>query len=122
LEYAVLTRRELQNLNFQIHLTFMSVSFDKKRLARLCREHGAIYAGLFGSWARGEATRDSDVDILVRFEARQSLVDLARIEREISEELGQSVDLVTENVLSPSLRDRVMQDLEVIVGEDSVRL
>jgi hypothetical protein len=60
--------------------------------------------------------------VLVRFEARQSLVDLARIEREISDELGQSVDLVTENALSPSLRDRVMQDLEVIVGEDSVRL
>jgi predicted nucleotidyltransferase len=78
----------------------MSVSFDKKRLARLCRERGAIYAGLFGSWARGEATRESDVDVLVRFEGRQSLVDLARIEREISDELGQSVDLVTESAIS----------------------
>ena len=97
-------------------------TLDKSVLAKACRAHGVTYAGLFGSWARSEATRDSDVDILVRFEARQSLVDHARIEREISEELGQSVDLVTENALSPYLRDRVMQDLEVIVGEDSVRL
>jgi predicted nucleotidyltransferase len=91
---------------------------DRHELAQLCREQGIVFAGLFGSWARGEATRDSDVDVLVRFEGRQSLVDLARIEREISEELGQSVDLVTENALSPYLRDRVMQDLEVIVDDE----
>jgi predicted nucleotidyltransferase len=77
-----------------------------------------VFAGLFGSQARREASSESDVDLLVRFEGRQSLIDLARVEREIGEVIGQSVDLVTENALSPYLRDRVMADLEVIVDDE----
>jgi predicted nucleotidyltransferase len=91
---------------------------DRNELAQLCREHGIVFAGLFGSQAREEASSASDVDLLVRFEERQSLIDLARIEREIEEAIGQSVDLVTENALSPYLRDRVTVDLEVIVDDE----
>jgi predicted nucleotidyltransferase len=94
------------------------VQLDISRLARECRRHGVVYAGLFGSQARGDAETDSDVDVLVRFDGRRSLVDLARIEREIAEEIGHSVDLVTENALSPYLRDQVMADLEVIVDDE----
>lgn len=90
---------------------------NKTELARTCRKHGIVYAGLFGSQARGEAETDSDVDVLVRFDGRRSLVDLVRIEREIAEEIGHSVDLVTENALSPYLRDQVMADLEVILDD-----
>lgn len=90
---------------------------DKTELARICRELGVVYAGLFGSWARGEADEDNDVDILVRFDGSRSLIDLARMEREIGEEIGKSIDLVTENALIPH-RDRVMADLEVILGDE----
>ena len=94
----------------------MSTSLlDKTKLARLCREHGVVFAGLFGSRARGEASPDSDVDVLVRFDERRSLIDQARVEREIGEAMGRSVDLVTENALSPHLRDQVEADLEVLV-------
>ena len=91
---------------------------DKSRLADECRKHGVVYAGLFGSQARGEATSESDVDVLVRFDGRRSLVDLVRIEREIEEAIGVPVDLVTENALSTHLRERVLEDLEVIVDDE----
>ena len=91
---------------------------DKSRLADECRRHGVVYAGLFGSQARGEATTESDVDVLVRFGDRPSLLDLVRIERRIEEVIGVPVDLVTENALSPHLRDRVLEDLEVIVDDE----
>lgn len=91
---------------------------DTSRLADECRKHGVVYAGLFGSQARDEATPESDVDVLVRFGDRRSLIDLARIERRIEEVIGVSVDLVTENALSPHLRDRVLEDLEVIVDDE----
>lgn len=91
---------------------------DKSRLADECRKHGVVYAGLFGSQAREEATPESDVDVLVRFGDRRSLIDLVRIERRIEEVIGVSVDLVTENALSPHLRDRVLEDLEVIVDDE----
>jgi predicted nucleotidyltransferase len=97
----------------------MSTSdFDKAELARLCREHGVVFAGLFGSQARGESSPDSDVDVLVRFDERRSLIDQARVEREIGEAMGRSVDLVTENALSPYLRDKVEADLEVLVDDE----
>lgn len=97
----------------------MSTSLlDKTKLARLCREHGVVFAGLFGSRARGEASPDSDVDVLVRFDERRSLIDQARVEREIGEAMGRSVDLVTENALSPYLRDQVEADLEVLVDDE----
>lgn len=97
----------------------MSTSdLDKAELARLCREHGVVFAGLFGSQARGESSPDSDVDVLVRFDERRSLIDQARVEREIGEAMGRSVDLVTENALSPYLRDKVEADLEVLVDDE----
>ena len=97
----------------------MSTSLlDKTKLARLCREHGVVFAGLFGSRARGEASPDSDVDVLVRFDERRSLIDQARVEREIGEAMGRSVDLITENALSPYLRDQVEADLEVLVDDE----
>jgi predicted nucleotidyltransferase len=97
----------------------MSTSLlDKAKLARLCWEHGVVFAGLFGSQARGEASPDSDVDVLVRFDERRSLIDQARVEREIGEAMGRSVDLVTENALSPHLRDQVEADLEVLVDDE----
>jgi hypothetical protein len=91
---------------------------DKSKLADECRKHGVVYAGLFGSQARDEATPESDVDVLVRFDNHRSLIDLVRIERRIEEVIGVSVDLVTENALSPHLRDRVLEDLEVIVDDE----
>jgi predicted nucleotidyltransferase len=97
----------------------MSTSdLDKAELARLCQEHGVVFAGLFGSQARGESSLDSDVDVLVRFDERRSLIDQARVEREIGEAMGRSVDLVTENALSPYLRDKVEADLEVLVDDE----
>jgi len=72
--------------------------------------------GVFGSMARGEATEQSDIDLLVRFSRRKSLLELVRLERDISIALGRRVDLLTESAISPYLRDRVKRELQVIYG------
>jgi len=93
-------------------------SVDRTELTRLCRHHGIVFTGLFGSEARDEAGEESDVDLLVRFGERKTLLDLVRVEREIGEALGRPVDLVTENALSQHLADRVMDDLIVLLDDD----
>ena len=70
--------------------------------------------GVFGSAARGEATDESDIDLLVEFSKRKSLLALVRLERELSTALDRKVDLLTEAAISPYLRERVKQGLKVI--------
>jgi len=56
----------------------------------------------------------SDVDIIVEFSERKSLLALVRIERELSEILGIRVDLLTEKSISPYLIDSIKKEMESI--------
>lgn len=71
--------------------------------------------GIFGSFARGEQNAASDIDILVKFRSNLSLLDLAKIHRELSVILGRKIDLVTEASLkNERLRSYIYKDLKVI--------
>lgn len=78
------------------------------------KAHGANRIGVFGSYARGEARIDSDLDLLVWFTEQQSLLGLIRMERELSELLGVKIDLLTEQAISPYLVDRIRKELRVL--------
>jgi predicted nucleotidyltransferase len=80
----------------------------------MCRRFGVSRLSLFGSYSRGEATHSSDVDLLVEFESPKSLVQLISLQNELSKELGNKVDLVTRDSISPYLRDRIMEESEPI--------
>ena len=90
--------------------------FDTEKLIEICHQNDVAMIGVFGSMARGEATEDSDIDLLVKFSKRKSLLTLVRVEREMSTALGRKVDLLTEAAISPYLRDRIKRELKVIYG------
>ena len=70
--------------------------------------------GIFGSYARNEQTKNSDIDILVSFSQRLNLIDLSRIRNELSEKLKIEVDLVTKKALHPKLKIYIEKDLQII--------
>ena len=71
--------------------------------------------GIFGSYSRNENTQNSDLDILVKLEQSISLLQLVRIERELSELLGIKVDLMTEGALkNQKLKKYIENDLVII--------
>ena len=65
---------------------------------------------VFGSLARGEGAEDSDLDLLVTFEERRSLLDLVGLKQDIEDLLHRSVHVVTEPALSPYVRGRVLTE------------
>jgi len=85
-----------------------------EQIVQALKEQGATKVAIFGSYARGEERPESDVDVIVEFSERKSLLDLVRIERELHETVGVKVDLLTEKSISPYLIDNVRQEMEVI--------
>jgi predicted nucleotidyltransferase len=65
---------------------------------------------LFGSVARGEASPDSDVDLLVEFDRPIGLFHFFRVQRRLEEILGTRVDLVMRDAVKPQLRDGILAE------------
>ena len=86
------------------------------KLVKLLKKHGVKKIVIFGSYARGEAGPDSDIDVIVEFKNRKSLLDLVGIEQELEDELGIRVDLLTEKSISPYLIDNIRKESIVVFG------
>lgn len=73
------------------------------------RAAGVARLSLFGSTARDEARPDSDIDLLAAFDDARplSLLDVLRIENQLADLLGQTVDLIEEGTLKPRVRQNV---------------
>ncbi len=91
-------------------LTLETLRQKQAEIARIAARHGAYNVRVFGSVARGEATPDSDVDLLVATQARTSSWFPAGLILDLEETLGCRVQIVTEKGLSPFLRDRVLRE------------
>jgi len=89
---------------------------DKARLAEFCRNHHIRKLAFFGSVLRDDFGPDSDVDVLVEFEAGHpvGLLTLAAMEIDLSELLGRKVDMRTARDLSRYFRDQVVAGAEVM--------
>jgi predicted nucleotidyltransferase len=87
---------------------------NKKKLLAICKNNDIVFLALFGSFVKGDFTKESDIDLLARFSKPKSLLDLVKIERALSEALGRKTDLLTEASISPYLRDRIKNEMEVV--------
>src|SRR5258708_3410035 len=94
----------------------MQLPIDDKVLAQFCERYHIKRLSLFGSRLKGTARPDSDIDLLVEFEAGKTpgLLGMAQIEAELSGLLGQrKVDLRTAKDLSRYFRDEVVRTAQV---------
>jgi hypothetical protein len=65
---------------------------------------------IFGSAARGDYTRDSDIDILVSMQPGSTLLDFIALWQDLESLLGIDVDLVSENGINPHLQSRILAE------------
>jgi len=89
----------------------------KNLISPILKDNDVEFAGVFGSYARGENRPESDIDILVRFSEPKSLFDLVGLEIELSEKLGRKVEIISEKYLHPYLHSQVSEDLKVFYGK-----
>ena len=92
-----------------------SLNIDGATLAQYCEKHHIRRLALFGSQLKGTAGPDSDIDLLVEFDPSYipGLMGIAGMEIELSELLGQKVDLRTATDLSRYFRDGILQTAQV---------
>ncbi len=82
----------------------------RKELPRLQLEYAVRSLEIFGSFVRGEASANSDVDLLVEFDDAPTLFAFVRLENELSHLLGVKVDLVMKSGLKPALGKRILSE------------
>jgi hypothetical protein len=89
------------------------IKLPQAEIGDLCRRHHIRKLAIFGSALRDDFSPESDVDVLVEFEAGH-VPGLAffTIERELSEIFGRKVDLNTPNFISRHFRDQVLAEAE----------
>lgn len=98
------------------------LKLSRDDIAVFCRQRKVKRLSLFGSATRDDFRPDSDVDVLVEFEANShtSLLDLVDMQDELSQLFGnRPVDIATESILrNPFRRRTIMRDLEAVYGSE----
>ena len=90
----------------------MSTQIDRFKdiILDVLKRHEVKSASLFGSIVRGEMTPDSDIDILVEFLGKKSLLNLGGLKVELEEELNCKVNVLTYNSLHPLLKEQILAE------------
>jgi uncharacterized protein len=90
----------------------LQLPIELDELRRIFKKHGVVSASVFGSYARGEAREDSDLDLLVQLESGRSAFDLVDLQMELEHTAHRKVDIATK--LHPRFEPYITPDLTPI--------
>jgi len=82
----------------------------KPIIIKILKKHGVKRAGIFGSYARGEQKKNSDIDLLADIPKNVNLFDFVGIKLELEDALGKKVDLVEYKLIRPELKSIILNE------------
>lgn len=85
-----------------------------KQLPFLRKKYKVKSIGIFGSFARGEQRKGSDIDILVEFSEPIGFFKFIDLADFLEEQLGCKVDLVTKKALKPLIKDKILKEVAYV--------
>lgn len=88
----------------------MKVQELKIKILPVLKKSGVTHSTLFGSTARGEAKKNSDIDLLVEMKKSSTLLDFVQLKQNLEKRLGKKVDLSTFASLNPKLKKYIEKD------------
>ena len=88
----------------------------KEKLAEVCQKNDIVFMAVFGSFVKGKQSPKSDVDIAIEFDkkSRKTLLDLVRIEEELTKIFGRKVDLGIFSSINPYIIENIKREMRVI--------
>lgn len=89
----------------------------KRKAEPVLRSHDVEFAGIFGSFARGQERATSDIDFVIRYAIPKGLFELIRLTQDLKEVLGRDVDVVTEKALHPYIKKSAIENLKIMYGQ-----
>ena len=87
-----------------------SIDQIKTQILPVLKKAGVTRSSIFGSYARGEETKNSDVDILVDFPEEKSLFDFVGLKLDLEDILEKKVDLVEYGAIKPLIKDQILSE------------
>lgn len=95
------------------------IRLRRSKIESFCERYHIAYLAFFGSVLTSSFTKNSDVDVLVKFQKKHTphLFGLIGMESELSEIIGYPVDLKTPNDLSPYFREDVLNKAKIYYGQ-----
>ena len=88
----------------------IDISTIKAQIIPILRNYKVQRAGLFGSYARGEANKRSDIDVVVDIPARMGLLEIVDLKNDLQKRLHKHVDLVEYSAIKPRLKKSILND------------
>lgn len=98
----------------------MQIPLDQEKIANFCQRWRIVEFAVFGSVLREDFRPESDIDVLVKFaaDAKWTLLDHVRMERELSDLLARRVDLVSKRAVEDSpnylRRKAILESAEIV--------
>jgi hypothetical protein len=88
----------------------------KSEIVPILKKHQVKKASVFGSCARGENSKNSDIDILVELKKGKTMIDLINLEMDIKKKTKRKIDLITFKSINPLIKKNILRDEVKIYG------
>ena len=87
-------------------ITFLNINKEEMQ-----RQYGVIKIGLFGSYVRGDANKESDIDIAVELKEQKIFRNFFALERYLKDNLNPNVDLGIESTIKPNVKRHILEEI-----------
>jgi len=91
--------------------TLQLLQKNRDKIYEIAAKHGVSNIRVFGSVARGEETKKSDVDLLVEISAKTSLMTLVKLEKSLKKEAGREVQIISDKAVNKHLRKQIFSEI-----------
>jgi hypothetical protein len=91
---------------------------DKKiveQIKKILEKNQVTKAAVFGSFARGESKKDSDIDLVIKPPENFTLLDVIGLKNELEDSLKRDVDLITFDSMNKRIKASILREMKVVV-------